>query len=235
MSTAIANLTIHEFWKRISETPKTSWTTTIEYVLNEFGTALHCNRFAVGESIETATTRFLNTCGIQTEHIPSATRIDCEIKNVEGVKGISLKFVSTGNHVILHNSQRKANTDMDLSPTLLFRMNDWWFLHPPTISDMGIDVKSYMKNTSDSLQLSFNLLKELKTKGYPYTLDHTINYKRTECVKKSTSDLFYRIISDHLNPETSPEVKAYLQSVFDSIPSRACSTPIVVKKRKREE
>ena len=41
---------------------------------------------------------------------------------------------------------------------------------------------------------------------------------------KATSDLTYKILRDVLNPATSPEIRSYLQSLLESIPSRRCET-----------
>lgn len=222
-STSLSNakhLSIEQFWKAIQVGSKDRWKQVNEFMLHQFGTALSCNRFAVGEVIEDATNDFLKVCGIDALCVPSAKRIDIVIKNVKELEGLSSKYVSTGNHVILHNSQRKTNTDLEMSPTLLFLPTEWWFLHPKTITELGLNVADYMKNTGDSLQLSFKLLEALRLKEYPYTLKCELQYDKSKCLKKATSDLTYQIINDLLNPDTPEIIRNYLQTLLDSIPSR---------------
>ena len=209
-------MTIPEAWERIKNGDKTEWKKITEFALNQFGTALSCNRFAIGEVIENATEKYLNDVGIQAACVPSAKRIDLTICNVEGLTGLSSKFVSTDGHVILHNSQRKINTDLSIHPTLLFLIEEWWFLDPPTIAALGITIKDHLANNGDSLQLKFTLLAELKKKGYPYVTPVHLDYNKSTCAMKATSDLTYKILLDLLNPATAP----YLQGLLDSIPSR---------------
>lgn len=210
-----------EFWERIATGSKTYWTRQVEFVLNTYGTALACNRFAVGEVIEKCTATYLNSVGIQAVDVPSAKRYDTRIENVEGLDALSLKFVSTDTKVTLHNSQRKTNTDMTMIPTLLFRLKDWWFLHPPTIAALGVNVCDYMKNTGDSLELNFKLLQILADKGYPYHLDHATRYDKDACSKKATSDLLYLYVCDMLSEETPADKRAYLEAYDRAIPSRS--------------
>jgi len=219
-TSAVKLLSIEEFWKAIEIGSKDRWKQINEFMLHHFGTALSCNRFAVGEIIEDATSDFLKVCGIDALCVPSAKRIDIVIKNVKGLEGLSSKYVSTGNHVILHNSQRKTNTDLEMSSTLLFLPTEWWFLHPITIKELGLTITDYMKNTGDSLQLSFKLLDALRLKKYPYTMKVELLYDKSKCLKKATSDLTYHIINDVLNSETPEIIRQYLQKLLDSIPSR---------------
>jgi hypothetical protein len=217
---AVTRIPLSEFWERVAAGSKTAWTRQVEFVLNTFGTSLSCNRFAVGEVIEKCTCAYLNSVGIQAVDVPSAKRYDTRIENVEGLETLSLKFVSTDGEVTLHNSQRKTNTDMTMIPTLLFRLKDWWFLHPPTIAALGVDVCAFMKNTGDSLQLSFKLLSVLAEKGYPYHVEHALRYDKEACSKKATSDLLYLYVCDMLSDETPAEKRAYLEAYDRAIPSR---------------
>jgi hypothetical protein len=223
-------LTVKQFWNEIVSGSKTNWTQVTEFMLHQFGTALSCNRFAVGEVIENATGDFLRACGIKAECVPSAKRIDIDVKNVEGLCGLSSKFVSTGNHVILHNAQRTTNTDFTVSPTLLFLTNEWWFLYPPLIAELGIDIKTHFKDTGDSLQLKFTILEELRKKNYPYCMKFSINYNKSEALMKSVSDMTYAFVKDLHNPDTPPTIREYLQKTLDNIPSRRIVVPVKPKK-----
>lgn len=213
-------LTVEQFWDEIVKGSKTQWKQVTEFMLHQFGTALSCNRFAVGEVIEDATGDFLQACGIQANCVPSAKRIDIAVENVTNLTGLSSKFVSTGNHVILHNAQRKINTDFTVSPTLLFRMNEWWFLYPPLIAELGVDMKQHFKNTGDSLQLKFTILDELRKVNYPYHIEYSIYYDKSVARMKSVSDLTYTFVKDLHDPATPPAIREYLQKTLDAIPSR---------------
>lgn len=218
----MTTLSIPEFWKKIKEGSKDKWIRITEFTLNNFGTALSCNRFAVGEVIEDATEVFLNDIGIISNCIPSAKRIDIQICNVSGLDAISSKFVSTDGHVILHNAQRSVVTDKEVHPTLLFLMTEWWFIYPPHIKAMGIDIsdKKYLSSTGDSLRLNFTLLDDLRAKNYPYFIKQGISYDKSKCKMKATSDLTYKIVNDLLNPDIPPVIRSYLENLMETIPSR---------------
>jgi hypothetical protein len=204
-------------WDAVVKGNKTSWSEAVEFVLNTFGTALSCNRFAVGEVVEYATTEFLRSIGVDAVCLASEARIDVRVNNVAGVSGISSKLVTTGTHVVLSNSQRKTATDLTLHPTILFLEKEWWFLDPATIASHGVDYKPYIKNTGDSVQLSFKLLGELKTKGYPYRLNYNLNYDREACERKATSEVLFQMVKDLHHPDTKPEIKAYLKTKIDGL------------------
>jgi hypothetical protein len=214
------NLTVAQFWKRVEEGPKDTWKTIIEIMLQQFGTALSCNRFGVGEVIEQATADYLKTCGIKADCVPSAKRIDIEVKNVESLPSLSCKFVSCGKDVVLHNSQRKTNTDFTVSPTLLFLTTEWWFLDPPRIAEHKIDIKNHLNNTGDSLQLKFTLLEELRKVDYPYHMKFIISYEKPKALMKSISDLTYKFIKDLYDPATPPATREYIRKTLEDIPSR---------------
>ena len=213
-------MTLATMWETIEKGSKTSWSEPVEFVLNTFGTALSCNRFAVGEVVEYATTEFLRSIGIDAVCLASEARIDVRINNVTGVSGISSKLVTTGSHVILSNSQRKIATDLTLHPTLLFLTNEWWFLDPATIASLGVDIRPHIKSTGDSVHLSFKLLDELKEKGYPYRLNHLLKYDREACERKATSEVLFQLVKDLHHPDTDPAVKAYIKTKLDSLLSR---------------
>ena len=210
-------MTLPQLWDAMAKGSKSSWSTTVEFVLNTFGTALSCNRFAVGEVVEYATTEFLRSVGVDAVCLASEARIDVRVNNVTGLSGISSKLVTTGNHVILSNSQRTTATDVTLHPTILFLVDAWWFLDPVTITSLGVDYKPYIKNTGDSIQLSFKLLDELKSKGYPYRLAYTIAYDRDACERKATSEVLFQMVKDLHHPDTDPVIKAYLKQKIDGL------------------
>jgi hypothetical protein len=195
-----------------NEPARRTFNKRVEYILNQFGTALSCNRFAIGECIEYAATDLLNEIGIRAEAVSSEKRIDIRINNVAGLTAISSKYVSTGNHVILYNAQRTVATDMTLHPTLLFLANEWWLLIPSVIEKLGVSIKEYLKNTTDSVQLSFKMLASLRRLNYPYCLAHAIAYDKESCPKKATSEVLYRIVKDLLDPHLDPIIRQYLET-----------------------
>jgi hypothetical protein len=224
MSITQEKISVEKFWKQVVEGNKTEWLHVVEYILNKFGTALSCNRFAVGEVIEFATKDYMINLGVDAKCVPSATRIDM-VCNIEGLDGISSKFVSsrgkdTKGHVVLHNAQRTTATDTTLHPTLLFLLDEWWFLEPKYIKQLGIEVSDHIKNTGDSVQLKFTLLPQLREKNYPYVLKQTISYDKESCPRKATSELTYKILKDLLSPKTDPIIKKYLEDLVMSIQSR---------------
>ena len=207
-------LSIDDLWSFLvsNEPARRTFNKRVEYILNQFGTALSCNRFAIGECIEYAATDLLNEIGIRAEAVSSEKRIDIRINNVAGLTAISSKYVSTGNHVILYNAQRTVATDMTLHPTLLFLANEWWLLIPSVIEKLGVSIKEYLKNTTDSVQLSFKMLASLRRLNYPYCLAHAIAYDKESCPKKATSEVLYRIVKDLLDPHLDPIIRQYLET-----------------------
>ena len=207
-------LSMDDLWSFLvsNEPARRTFNKRVEYILNQFGTALSCNRFAIGECIEYAATDLLNEIGIRAEAVSSEKRIDIRINNVAGLTAISSKYVSTGNHVILYNAQRTVATDMTLHPTLLFLANEWWLLIPSVIEKLGVSIKEYLKNTTDSVQLSFKMLASLRRLNYPYCLAHAIAYDKESCPKKATSEVLYRIVKDLLDPHLDPIIRQYLET-----------------------
>lgn len=207
-------MSIDDLWASIvsNESARRTFNTRVEYILNQFGTALSCNRFAIGECIEYAATDLLHEIGVCAEAVSSEKRIDIRIRNVAGLTAISSKYVSTGSHVILYNAQRTVATDMTLHPTILFLANEWWLLVPSLIEKMGVSVKEYLKNTTDSVQLSFKILASLRQLNYPYYLTHAITYDKKSCPQKATSEVLYRTVKDLLDPHLDPIIRHYLET-----------------------
>ncbi len=215
-------MSVYDLWAAITngDAARSTFNTRVEYILSQFGSALHCNRFTIGECFEHAATDFMNEVGIHAHAVSSKKRIDILINNVSGLNALSSKFVSTGNHVILYNAQRTTATDMTLHPTILFRMNECWLLVPETIENMGISIKDFIKSTGDSVQLSFGLLKRLRESNYPYYLKHNIAYNKKMCANKSTSELLYRISKDLLDTDLDPIIRTYLETKMNSLQCR---------------
>ncbi len=211
-------LTVDQMWDAVVKGDKTSWMTPIEHILNKFGATLHCNRFAIGETIEKVTVGFLRPLGIDAEWLASAARYDIIIRNVTSLSGISCKFSSGDDKVTLNNARRMTTGKPVLHHTLLFLIDEWWFLDPPTIELLGVDTTPYLIDGRSSVDLDIkNLLPKLRELKYPYYFKQKIEYNKKKCQHNSTSDLFYEILKDHLDPDTNPVIKAYLQKKFDSL------------------
>jgi hypothetical protein len=215
-------MTIGEFWGRIvaGDAARRMFSRRVEYILNEFGTALSCNRFAIGECIEYAATDFFREIGVRADAVSSEKRVDILVRNVEGLTELSSKFVSTGKHVVIYNAQRTVATDMSLRPTLLFLMDEWWLLEPSKMDAMGVSAREFLKSTGDSVQLSFNLLSRLRLMNYPYCLPHTIRYDKQFCPRKATSEILYRLVNDLLDPQLDPVVREYIERRMRSLQCR---------------
>ena len=216
---------LRTFWEQIAGGSRAEWSSIVEFTLNTFGTALYCNRFAVGEIIELASRDFLCASGIPAISEPSKARFDLRVLGAgDSCKNISCKFVSERgtaykSHVVLYNAQRTMATDMSLHPTLLFLMDEWWFLEPNAIKECGVDIKDHIKNTGDSVHLNFTILRELRARSYPYVCAHAIRYDKAACLKKPTSELTYELIKDYLNPHTPPVIRDYLHSKIGGLHS----------------
>jgi len=162
-------LTVGQMWDAVVKGCKCEWTALVERILNKFGAGLHCNRFTIGESIERKTVDFLRPLGIDADWLASAARYDIRIRNVTSLSGISCKFSSGEDKVTLNNARRMTTGKPVLHHTLLFLIDEWWFLDPPTIESLGIDTDPYLIDGGSSVDLDIkNLLPKLRELKYPY-------------------------------------------------------------------
>ena len=182
------------FMQILKGADKTKYKTIMNHLMTEFGTALHCNRFAIGNSNEYAIADLVSSTGLKVTEMQNATRVD---QSVEGLGEYSIKYSSSGD-IKLHNSNNTANTDMSMHDTLLVTPDEWWFLRPSEMSAVGVDFKLYLKNTGDGLTLSRSILTKLKQASYTnfFTFDTKIDKK--SCKNKETSRIFYDAIKAKL-------------------------------------
>lgn len=161
----------------------------IEYLLNEFGTKMPCNRFDVGNCIEYIIVDYLKKCKLKVEHTPNARRNDIIINNE---LQISIKYSSVGN-ITLHNSNSHINTDLKCNKILLLTNTNIYLIIPILIiNEYNIDFNKYLINTGDSLKLKRSILKILEKNKYKYILNIHINVNKQNCKNRLCSELFYK-------------------------------------------
>ena len=204
-------VTKYHLWEKIKTKNKDEWLKKINFILTQFGTSLHCNRFDVGNMIEFSIADFLRELDFEVEELPNASRIDMII---HGYGSLSIKY-SSGKEVILHNSQRKINNDYDMKDTLLITPNDWWFLNTDSIYESGVMLEEYLKNNGDSLSLNLKILKELRSKKYPFYLDCKLSNKKEECMHKQCSKLVYEIVNILIKNDKTDEHKV-IENLFQN-------------------
>jgi hypothetical protein len=153
---------------------------TIEFILNEYGTKVPCNRFDVGNSIEHFFALHLKK-NFTVKECPNAKRIDIDI---QGYKSLSIKFSSTGD-ITLHNSNSKINNDIEMVDTLLLTPDKLYLLIKKELLEHNINFNNYLVNKGDSLKLKRSILTEIKkSNSYKYIYDINIKYNKDECKNK---------------------------------------------------
>ncbi len=173
---------------------KTQYSTVMKYLMSEYGTALHCNRFAIGNCNEYAIADLVRSTGLDVTEMQNASRVDQEIK---GLGPYSIKYSGSGN-IKLHNSNNVSNSDMNIHNTLLVTPNEWWYLTPTEMTAFGVNCKEYLDNTGDGLALKRTILAELKKAGYPHFFSFDIAVDKKQCKNKETSRVFYDSILSFL-------------------------------------
>ncbi len=164
---------------------------SIEYILNEFGTKMPCNRFDVGNCIEFFIVDYLKKCKLKVEHTPNATRNDIIIENQ---LYISIKYSSTGN-ITIHNSNSQINTDIKCSIILLLTPAKLYLLIPNLITKKyKINFNEYLINAGDSLKLKRTILTKLDQNNYEYIINVNIQINKEKCKNRLCSELFYKIV-----------------------------------------
>ena len=182
------------FIKRLLEADKSKYLTLMKHLMTEFGTALHCNRFAIGNCNEYAIADVVRGTGLKVTEMQDASRVDQEIV---GLGKYSIKYSGSGD-IKLHNSNNMANTDTTMHNTLLVTPDEWWYLTLEEMSLVGVDYKLYLKNTGDGLSLKRTILTALKHKGYKHFFHFDISVDKKQCKNKETSKVFYDAIMGQL-------------------------------------
>jgi hypothetical protein len=178
------------FIKTLLEADKSKYSTLMKHLMAEYGTALHCNRFAIGNCNEYAIADVVRGTGLKVTEMQDATRVDQE---VVGLGTYSIKYSGSGD-IKLHNSNNITNTDTTMHNTLLVTPDEWWYLTPEEMALVGVDYKMYLKNTGDGLSLKRTILSALKTSGYKHFFHFDIAVDKRQCKNKETSRVFYDAI-----------------------------------------
>jgi hypothetical protein len=199
------SITIKEFWSILEHQNKDEFKKIMKFLLEEYGTALHCNRFAIGNCHEYAISDLIRATHLETEVLQNAKRIDIHIKSF---RKFSIKYSSGGN-IKLHNSNNIVNVDISMADTLLVTPTRWWFLEKGEIEKTGIILSNYLKNTGDGLELMSSIFKELKAKEYPFTFEFDIGADKKACKNKEINQIIYdfaKFTLASLPSETAPSV-----------------------------
>jgi hypothetical protein len=189
----MTTLSLTEFMTKLKNQDKTAYKQMMQHLMSEYGSSLHCNRFAIGNCNEYAIGDLIVATGLGANVLQNAKRVDIDI---DRFGKFSIKYSSGGN-VKLHNSNNQSNTDVSMCDTLLVTPTTWWFLRPTEIEALGITLKDYLHNTGDGLELKSSILTALKAKNYPHVFAFDISVKKTECKNKEIN----RIIYDHIKAE----------------------------------
>ncbi len=187
-------LSVSDFVTKLKLQDKTEYKKLMIHLLEEYGTALHCNRFAIGNCHEYAIEDLVRSTGLTVENLSNAKRYDLKIKEFGY---LSIKYSSTGD-IKLHNSNNVSNKDMSMVDTLLVTPTDWWILTTAEMTKVGVDVKEYLKNSGDGLQLKRTILTALAKNKYPHRFAHSIEIDKKKCKNKETSRVFYEYIKSQL-------------------------------------
>jgi len=194
METVSNVITPAMFIKKLQEADKANYLIIMRHLMTEYGTALHCNRFAIGNCNEYAIADVVRGTGLKVTEMQDATRVDQE---VVGLGKYSIKYSGSGD-IKLHNSNNVANTDTIMHNTLLVTPDEWWYLTLEEMSLVGVDYKLYLKNTGDGLSLKRTILTALKHKGYKHFCHFDIAVDKKQCKNKETSRVFYDAINAQL-------------------------------------
>jgi hypothetical protein len=187
-------LSVSQLTEKLKNQDKTEYKKLMLHILEDYGCALHCNRFAIGNCHEYAIEDLVRATGLTVQNLQDAVRVDLNIKEFGR---ISIKYSSTGD-IKLHNSNNVANKDMSMVDTLLVTPTDWWILTTPEMMKVGVDVKEYLKNSGDGLQLKRTILTALAKNKYPHRFAHSIEIDKKKCKNKETSRVFYDYIKSQL-------------------------------------
>jgi hypothetical protein len=190
----MSSITPGEFLETLKNADKTEYLMVMKHIMAEYGTSLHCNRFAIGNSNEYAVADVVRSTGLNVIEMQDASRVDQE---VIGLGKYSIKY-SGSNNIKLHNSNNISNTDTTMHNTLLVTPTEWWYLTPEEMTLVGINYKDFLKNTGDGLALKRTILTSLKSKGYKHFFHFDISVDKKKCKNKETSKVFYDSIKAQL-------------------------------------
>lgn len=190
-------MTDNKLWKIIStrNSHLEKMEQKIMFLMNEFGTSMPCNRFAVGNSVEFILAEFLECHNLSVDRLPNAKRIDLCINDHHR---LSIKYSSSGN-IKLHNSNNSINHDEQMTDLVLLTTKELYLITRQALKEHNIVATEYIKNTGDGLALQRRFLTFLKKNNYPYVMSLCMKIDKTNCKNRSCCRVFYREFEREFN------------------------------------
>lgn len=183
------------FWENFQHIDTNEFQCICRFLLEEFGTKLACNRFDVGNCIEYAFANMLSASGcFDVENMPNAPRIDV---NVQSHGRLSIKYSSCGS-IRLHNSLG-SNKDMEMKPTFVIMPTCTYLITQELIEEYGVKLESYLKNTSDALELKRSIFTTLDRNNYPYKRLIDIYVDKSKCKNKQCAQIIYNYVKNSIS------------------------------------
>jgi hypothetical protein len=164
---------------------KTMYLKRVQYMMQEFGTSLQCNRFDIGNTHERLIADVITQVGCNVSLLTNAKRVDICVNDIE----FSIKYSGSSN-IRLHNSLG-TNRDVTVTNTLLVTPTEWWFLDMAKIAECGVNINDYLVNKSDCLELKRSILAALHRASYPYTFELDLEVSSDVCKHRPTYEIFY--------------------------------------------
>lgn len=182
-----------DFWKIFSSNKSRfeTFEKRCKWMFTEYGTSLVCNRFDIGNCVEYGMTDLLKSLNLPVKEWTNEKRIDLE---VQGYDKLSIKYSSCGN-IKLHNSLGE-NKDFTLKKTILITPSKI-FLIDEEMCKPYLDIKTFLKNTKDGLELKRSILTQLSKKSYPYSLEIDINVDKKECKNQECARVFWNHVLEN--------------------------------------
>jgi hypothetical protein len=176
------------FWDIIKSCDFTNFEKDIKVLLLEFGSSLPTNRMNIGKIIEY---KCSDTILEKLENIvlEDEKRYDLDFL---GYGKLSIKYSSVSD-IKLINSLGK-NKDVKLRKTLIFTSTEMFLISNQLLSNYGINIKEYLKNTSDGLSLKRKLLTILKNTNYYFKRKIDLNINKKDCKNECLSKFLVNVI-----------------------------------------
>jgi len=199
-------INVDKFWNKCMNVgPKyiNKYIFYINYLLNEFGTYMQCNRFDVGICIELIITDFLKDCNFKISHTPNAKRTDIIINND---LYLSIKYSSRDN-ITLHNSNSCINNDLKCNNLLILTTNEIYLISPTILyNEYSFDINDFLINCGDSLKLRRTIFKRLHKINYKYISSIKLHIDKSTCKNRLCPELFYKILKYEMNKKINKNV-----------------------------
>ncbi len=190
------------FWTNFQLVDTKEFECICRFLLEEFGTTLACNRFDVGNCIEYAFADMLSASGcFDTKNLPNAHRIDV---NVQTHGNFSIKYSSSGS-IRLHNSLG-SNKDMEMKPTFVIMPTCTYFITQDLVEEYNVTLASYLKNTTDALELKRSIFTILDKNNYPYKRLIDIHVDKSTCRHKQCAEVIYKYVKDAVRQKNIDDV-----------------------------